>query len=249
MRPLTYILAVVAGVFVLGGIGLIIKGYQLEGAIALIIGVLDLVQFIRFFKEDYLMKKNQNYVWYAGYGSNLSEQRFLCYIQGGVPKYGKRNERPCNDVTPPIDNQPFTIPYRLYFALSDKKTKTKNWDKGGVSYITPNPEKNEDNWTLGRIWKITKEQYEEIKEKEGISYDHEILLDNKNDIPIYTITNENRLTNILKPSESYLKTIIEGLKETNELSDESIGSYLLKKEGITNNYTRNQLLKIIESVK
>lgn len=52
MRPLTYILGAVAGFFTFGGIGLIIKGYQLEGVITLVIGVLNLVQFIRFMKAD-----------------------------------------------------------------------------------------------------------------------------------------------------------------------------------------------------
>lgn len=52
MRPLTYILGAVAGFFIIGGIGLIIKGYQLEGGITLVIGLLNLIQFIRFLRED-----------------------------------------------------------------------------------------------------------------------------------------------------------------------------------------------------
>lgn len=52
MRPLTYILGAVAGFFAFVGLGLIIKGYQLEGGITLVIGLLNLVQFIRFLKSD-----------------------------------------------------------------------------------------------------------------------------------------------------------------------------------------------------
>lgn len=52
MKPLTYILAVVAGFFTIGGIGLIIKGYQVEGGITLAIGLLNLFQFVRFLKKD-----------------------------------------------------------------------------------------------------------------------------------------------------------------------------------------------------
>lgn len=52
MRPLTYILGAVAGFFTFGGIGLIIKGFQVEGGITLVIGLLNLVQFIRFLRID-----------------------------------------------------------------------------------------------------------------------------------------------------------------------------------------------------
>lgn len=52
MRPLTYVLAAVAGFFTFGGIGLIYKGFQVEGGITLAIGLLNLVQFIRFLRAD-----------------------------------------------------------------------------------------------------------------------------------------------------------------------------------------------------
>ena len=52
MRPLTYILGALAGFFTFGGIGLIIRGYNVEGGITLVIGLLNLVQFIRFLRAD-----------------------------------------------------------------------------------------------------------------------------------------------------------------------------------------------------
>ena len=58
MRPLTYVLGAVAGFFTFGGIALLYRGYQIEGGITLIIGLLCLIQFIRFLKEDYFMEKN-----------------------------------------------------------------------------------------------------------------------------------------------------------------------------------------------
>ena len=65
MRSLTYILGAITGFFTFVGIVLIYRGYQLEGGITLVIGLLCLIQFIRFLKEDCLMEKNQSYVWYA----------------------------------------------------------------------------------------------------------------------------------------------------------------------------------------
>ena len=52
MRPITYILGALAGFFTFGGIGLIYKGYQLEGGITLAIGILNLIQFIRYMRAD-----------------------------------------------------------------------------------------------------------------------------------------------------------------------------------------------------
>ncbi len=64
------------------------------------------------------------YVWYVGYGSNLSEQRFLCYIQGGTPPFGKDSNRGCQDQTRPKAEKPIKIHYPLYFALPEGKTET-----------------------------------------------------------------------------------------------------------------------------
>lgn len=52
MKTITYVLGAVAGFFTFGGIGLIYKGYQVEGGITLVIGLLNLIQFMRFLKED-----------------------------------------------------------------------------------------------------------------------------------------------------------------------------------------------------
>lgn len=52
MRPLTYVLGAVAGFFTFGGIGLIYRGYRVEGGITLVIGLLNLVQFIRYLRAD-----------------------------------------------------------------------------------------------------------------------------------------------------------------------------------------------------
>lgn len=52
MRPLTYVLGAVAGFSTFGGIGLIAKGYPWEGGFTLVIGLLCLIQFIRFLRAD-----------------------------------------------------------------------------------------------------------------------------------------------------------------------------------------------------
>jgi len=189
-----------------------------------------------------------HYVWYVGYGSNLSKQRFLCYILGGTPKYGKKSNQGCTNKTLPLEDRPIKIPYSLYFALPGEIEGTSNWCKGGVAFITPEKVEDENLWTLGRMWKITKDQYKEVKKQEGTTwYNHEILIGEDNGIPIYTITNKSRLNNIKPPSERYLKTIALGLKETYNMSNEEICEYLIGKNGINRNFTKNNLISIIES--
>ena len=123
-------------------------------------------------------------VWYAGYGSNLHEQRFLCYLKGGTPRFGTRLANGCTDKTLPTENKPIMIPHQLYFALPGKNRGTPNWGIGGVAFIEPN--ENEAAKTFCRMWKLTKEQYEEVKDQEGRSwYGKEIRLGDDCGIPIY----------------------------------------------------------------
>ncbi|MCK5261135.1 MAG: hypothetical protein KAJ44_03065 [Thermoplasmatales archaeon] len=49
---MTYILGAIAGFFTFVGLGLIIRGYQVEGGITLVIGLLCLIQFMRFLRAD-----------------------------------------------------------------------------------------------------------------------------------------------------------------------------------------------------
>ena len=194
------------------------------------------------------MNKKQSYVWYVGYGSNLSKQRFFCYIVGGTPKYGKKYNDGCSDTNCPTDDKQIKIPYRLYFALPNGNTETDNWGRGGVAFINPVKEENEHYWSLCRMWKITCAQYEEVRNQEGKCwYNHEIYLGEEGNIPIRTITNKGILTPYNQPSEEYLKTIALGLKETFSMTNEDIVRYSINKDGISGNYSEEHLNRIIKS--
>lgn len=197
------------------------------------------------------MTDERSYVWYVGYGSNLSEQRFLCYIVGGRPTYGQKCHKGCTDRSLPRDQKPYKIPHVLYFALPPGYRETENWGCGGVAFIDPRQmeEKNEKNYTLGRAWLITREQYGEVRRQEGPRwYGKEIILDDTGSILFYTITNENYLNNILLPSEGYIKTVMLGLKETFSLSDQKVVDYLIDKEGIRDRINRTQLNHLVETL-
>jgi hypothetical protein len=177
-----------------------------------------------------------------GYGSNLCEERFLSYINGGEFRWGGSRSNGCTDKTPPEASKPLRIPHNLYFAAS-----STYWQNGGIAFVSLKEEPEKINWTLGRMWKIKREQYREIKIQEGIWYKHELLLGDKDGIPILTLTHKENLTTYHKPSAGYLMTMVSGIREIHTLPDEGIVQYLIGKPGVEGNYDKAELLKTIES--
>src|SRR5579859_2057184 len=194
------------------------------------------------------------YVWYASYGSNILEERFLCYIQGGQPDGSAKTYNGCNDKSLPVDSEEIYICSELYFAK-----KSKSWDNGGVGFIRIDFEPQRQ--TLGRMYLITREQFvdvvrQETNNKELPSIDFEkaiangsfvyselswygnlIYLGIREEFPIFTFTNHENIAQINKPSKNYLRTIIRGIKESyTHLSNEEIVTYLISKQGVEDNY-------------
>ena len=153
------------------------------------------------------MNNTTQLVWYVGYGSNLSRERFECYIKGGKPKNSTKGSpySRMGDSTSPANSYRYHVPYEIYFAK-----ESPNWNNRGVAFIDDSRPGN----TLGRIWLIKKNQYDELRILESTTwYDKEILLGEKDGIPIYTITHSIRYTPDVAPSEGYLRTMEEGLAE------------------------------------
>jgi hypothetical protein len=163
-------------------------------------------------------------VWYVGYGSNLCEERFLCYILGGQFKWGGRKTEGCRDKTPPRANESIIIPFSLYFAK-----KSKCWQDGAVAFISALEEQDPANYTYARMWKITAEQFECVWKQEGKGWYNEYmpLGQHADGTPIVTITSRE-LLDVNKPSEQYIRTVTLGLKETYNLDDAHIVEYLAK---------------------
>ncbi|MCF8254987.1 MAG: hypothetical protein K9H61_09640 [Bacteroidia bacterium] len=209
------------------------------------------------------MTKDHNKVWYASYGSNLQMERFLCYIRGGQP-YGRPDiYEGCLDKTLPEDNEEFYICSRLYFAK-----ESSGWNKGGVGFIS-NTFDNKSQ-TLARMYLITKEQFVDVVKQETkfkgnleINFDecinngslifkdpswygNLIYLGEQNQQPIFTFTSKEDFSHLInRPDRKYLKTIIEGIKEVFPFDDNEICDYLFPLEGIEGNYTRKELLDLI----
>lgn len=196
------------------------------------------------------MKNDKSTVWYACYGSNLLQERFSCYISGGRPANAKRTYPGCTDKTLPKDSKAITINGELYFAKS-----SKTWSGGGAGFI--NSSFDDTIKTLGRMYAISRQQFIDLVQQEikwegdfHIDLDQVILnrsLEMKNNSwygkiiylgkeeghPIFTFTNEDYLQEeINAPHQYYLKIIIEGLKETYQMTNEEIETYLETKQGI-----------------
>lgn len=137
-------------------------------------------------------KYSPAYVWYAAYGSNINEERFMKYINR------------CEDKTVPVENMPYTINYPMYFG-----GMSRVWG-GAVAFI----DSTKTGYSFGRIYRIKKTQFEEIQAMEGKNYSKKMMLGYVNDIPVYTFTSETRKECRAMPSHDYITTIFEGLKET-----------------------------------
>ncbi|REA58163.1 hypothetical protein DSL64_21385 [Dyadobacter luteus] len=212
------------------------------------------------------MKNLHDKVWYACYGSNILEERFLCYVRGGQPNGAKRTYDGCGDKTLPDANEDFHISSELYFAK-----ESENWENGGVAFIRTSFEPGVS--TIGRIYLVTKGQLtdiarQETNTKQGLtidfdraiedgsyifkrpsSYGNIVYLGPQNGYPIFTLTNENDLQQLTKPSKNYIETISRGIREAHNLDDKTILEYLRSKGGINGNYDDKELLEIITSDK
>lgn len=157
--------------------------------------------------QSWKEKTEDDYLWYASYGSNLNYNRFMDYINS------------CDNTTPPIASKPILINHRLYFA-----NKSCLWDNKGVAFIDPKEDKSEV--TLGRMYLITKEQFNQIKQLEGSKYQNKVRLGAYDGREIVTFTDyEVNEENI--PSERYVEIIQKGLRETyKNLSKKEVVEYL-----------------------
>ncbi|MES2616685.1 MAG: hypothetical protein V4613_02340 [Bacteroidota bacterium] len=208
------------------------------------------------------MTNLQDKVWYACYGSNILEERFLCYIKGGQPKGAKTIYEGCSDKTLPAENEDCYISSELYFSKA-----SSNWDNGGIAFIRTVFEPQAS--TIGRMYLITKGQLIDIARQEtntkteltidfdkAISdcsfifkrpswYGNILYLGEQHGYPVFTLTNENDLQPFTKPSTNYIKTISEGIKEAHNFDDRTILEYLRAKGGIYGNYDDQELENII----
>ena len=164
----------------------------------------------------------REHVWYVSYGSNMLGERFMRYIKGGSYE-GSAYREPCKDMSPPAAVRTLEIPFGMYFG------NLSSWG-GGVSFL----DTTEKGKSLGVAYLITRQQFEHVSCEEnggrcpggGEWYEDIIDLEPIDGIEVKTITN-NDLRPYNEPSQRYLDTLFEGIKENwPQMSDNDIWSYL-----------------------
>lgn len=133
------------------------------------------------------------WVWYAAYGSNISRERFMRYING------------CADCSAPLEDRSYEFPYDITFA-----GRASSWGNQGKAFL----DDSKNGMALGRIYKISRAQFEEIQRKEGRDYTKRICLGVEEGIPVYTFTTDQLPAVNNSPSADYLEVILKGLIET-----------------------------------
>lgn len=203
----------------------------------------------------------KKYVWYASYGSNLSRDRFLCYIKGGQPEGSADVEIGCRDNSLPIKEATHIMHYPLYFAKAAAR-----WQKQGVAFIELN--KDEKQFTYSRKYLITEEQFMDVvKQENGVAinidlddikksgcktlkdtwYGTLLYVGEEDGYPIFTFTADfDSDVPFNKPSKEYLLMIINGLRNTLELERAEVIDYISTKLGVADNYNRNDIEKLME---
>ncbi|KAG9151583.1 hypothetical protein Leryth_021902 [Lithospermum erythrorhizon] len=153
-------------------------------------------------------------IWYAAYGSNMSKDRFLCYVQGGQAEGMRIPYAGSADKSPPKEILWMTFPHRLFFG----RDFTATWGPGGVAFLHPESNIQEKSYLC--LYRITLEQFNDvclqenamdidtssplfdltslqsIESKKQISvetgikrwYDNVVYLGKKKDVPILTMT-------------------------------------------------------------
>lgn len=150
------------------------------------------------------------YVWYACYGSNVNRDRFKDYINR------------CSDNTPPVEDRPYVFKHNIYFAKSAAR-----WDNGGKAFL----DDTRHGSAYGRIYKITRAQYEEVKRMEGRDYTKLLNLGMVAGLPVYSFTDTQKNSPEKMPSKEYFSTILDGLQDCYEgIADkDELAKYLISR--------------------
>lgn len=159
--------------------------------------------------------KPDDEVWYACYGSNLSEKRFNCYIEGGRCEENGICYPGCEDKTRWSEKAFMSFRGALYFG-----NESGSWRGKGVAFYDPGAE----GVIFMRLYKLKYAQLMDVRRMEGASpewYGRIVCLGVKDDVPIYTLTSETRRP-ANAPCGEYIRLIVNAMKNELRLSSETI---------------------------
>lgn len=123
--------------------------------------------------------------------NNINKGRFMKYINR------------CTDRTEPAEDRPYEFMHLVFFAGT-----SLTWGGKGKAFL----DNTADGHSYGRVYKITRKQYEEVKKMEGSDYTKKVKLGMLEGIPVVTFTCRRRPERSI-PSVEYLDIILAGLRE------------------------------------
>ncbi len=166
-------------------------------------------------------KYNDNdYIWYACYGSNINTDRLMIYILGDKnKKLGSENG--CSNKDRPLDERPYKFIFPIYFAGHSTK-----WN-GGMVFL----DYEHSGSSYGKIYKIRMSQFRDILKQENDAYDLVLYLGDYDNIPIFTFTADHKRGDFEPPSKEYCDVIKKGILDTYKNLDRNLLDDYFKKLG------------------
>ena len=198
-------------------------------------------------------------VWYASYGSNLSRDRFLHYLDGGRPHGASRTYPGARDSSQPEDDRALTLPGEMFFAWT-----SPTWGGAIAFYDADHP-----GPTLARAYLVSEQQFADVAAQErrelpGEDLDlthvlthsrHHLgpghyqalhLVSELDGLPVLTFTTPD--PSVLQrnsPTPAYLATLVTGLRDAHHLPDDEIADYLLGRPGIGPEWDRASIVDLV----
>lgn len=196
--------------------------------------------------------RSTSLIWYVAYGSNLSERRFQCYLDGTRPPGAGRAMRGARDARPPLRSEPCRLSGGLRFG-----GHSVVWN-GGVAYYDPDGE----GTVWGRRYLLRWSQFEDVFAQENASptepvglppdpslehrdgrYRRLVQLPDHDGVPAVSFTGVSRPP-VRAPSRDYLRWVIAGLREGHAADAGTIADYLGRADGVSDRWSRRELLDL-----
>lgn len=204
-------------------------------------------------------------LWYVCYGSNLAFARFRCYIEGGRPPGGGREQPGARDRTLPKRWRRIQLGGSVYFAK-----RASHWQGGGVAFY----DLDLCGVTRGRAWLITGQQLSDVAAQENGRrpgdvedidieavldagstvlhegrgwYDRALHLGNLDGYPMFTVTAPWSINDEspVRPSPEYLTMIARGLVESGWFTPEFAGEYLAGLRGCAGSWNPSEIAGLV----
>lgn len=196
-------------------------------------------------------------LWYVAYGSNLSRERFRCYLQGGQPAGGTRHYPGCRDPSEPQADVAVLLDGGVYFA----GTSTV-WGGGMAFYDADAPSQ-----VAGRAYLLTGEQFsdvvaQEMRQVPGGALDLSLIrgLDRHSygsghyetlvrvgvlrGLPMVTFTSDSPKRPVVAPSAAYLRTMAAGVRQTHRWPIGRTAAYLAQWPGAQGVWSASEIASL-----